>query len=130
MEAAGDLDVLILDKTGTITVGNRLAVQFVTAPGVAMPELLEGALLSSSLDETPEGRSIVRLASRRNAAARRLEPGSFKVLPFTAERQMSGIVLPDGIEVFKGALKAMETYGALLPSELRSARRRRRLGRG
>jgi len=120
VEAAGDLDVLILDKTGTITVGNRLAVQFVTAPGVAMPELLEGALLSSSLDETPEGRSIVRLASRRNAVTRRLEPGSFKVLPFTAERQMSGIVLADGTEVFKGALKAMEAYGALLPPELRA----------
>ena len=121
VEAAGDLDVLILDKTGTITVGNRLAVQFVPAPGVPMPELLEGALLSSSLDETPEGRSIVRLASRRNAVARRLEPGSFKVLPFTAERQMSGIVLPDGTEVFKGALKAMEAHGTLLPPELRAA---------
>ncbi len=121
VEAAGDLDVLILDKTGTITVGNRLAVQFVSAPGVPLPELLEGALLSSSLDETPEGRSIVRLASRRNATARRLEPGSFKVLPFTAERQMSGIVLPDGTEVFKGSLRSMETYGALLPPELRQA---------
>jgi potassium-transporting ATPase ATP-binding subunit len=121
VEAAGDLDVLILDKTGTITVGNRLAVQFIPAPGVPMPELLEGALLSSSLDETPEGRSIVRLASRRNAVARRLEPGSFKVLPFTAERQMSGIVLADGTEAFKGALKAMETHGALIPPELRTA---------
>ena len=123
VEAAGDLDVLILDKTGTITVGNRLAVQFVPAPGVAMPELLEGALLSSSLDDTPEGRSIVRLAARRNAPTRRLEPGKFKVLPFTAERQMSGITLPDGTEVFKGSLKAMETYGALLPLELRQAAR-------
>ena len=121
VEAAGDLDVLILDKTGTITVGNRLAVQFVAAPGVPMPELLEGALLSSSLDETPEGRSIVRLASRRNASARRLEPGTFKVLPFTAERQMSGIVLADRTEVYKGSLKAMESYGALLSPELRSA---------
>jgi potassium-transporting ATPase ATP-binding subunit len=121
VEAAGDLDVLILDKTGTITVGNRLAVQFVPAPGVAMPELLEGALLSSSLDETAEGRSIVRLASRRQASARRLEPGAFKVLPFTAERQMSGVVLPDGTEVYKGSLKAMETYGAHLPPELRTA---------
>ncbi len=121
VEAAGDLDVLILDKTGTITVGNRLAVQFVPAPGVGLPELLEGALLSSSLDETPEGRSIVRLAARRNAVARRLEPGSFKVLPFTPERQMSGVVLPDGTEVFKGSLPAMEGYGALLPLELRTA---------
>jgi potassium-transporting ATPase ATP-binding subunit len=123
VEAAGDLDVLILDKTGTITVGNRLAVQFVPAPGVPIPELLEGALLSSSLDDTHEGRSIVRLAARRNAPTRRLEPGKFKVLPFTAERQMSGIVLPDGTEVFKGSLKAMETYGAILAPELRQAAR-------
>ncbi len=119
VEAAGDLDVLILDKTGTITVGNRLAVQFVAAPDVPMGDLLEGALLSSSLDDTPEGRSIVRLAARRNAPTRRLEPGRFKVLPFTPERRMSGITLPDGTEVFKGSIQAMEVYGAELPPELR-----------
>jgi K+-transporting ATPase ATPase B chain len=119
VEAAGDLDVLILDKTGTITVGNRLAVQFVTAPEVTMPELLDAAMLSSSLDDTPEGRSIVRLAARRGVPARRLEPGTFKVLPFTAERRMSGIVLSDGREVYKGSLQAMEAYGAILPLELR-----------
>jgi len=119
VEAAGDLDVLILDKTGTITVGNRLAVQFVTAPEVTIPELLDAAMLSSSLDDTPEGRSIVRLAARRGVPARRLEPGTFKVLPFTAERRMSGIVLSDGKEVFKGSLQAMEAYGAILPLELR-----------
>ena len=121
VEAAGDLDVLILDKTGTITVGNRLAVQFVEAPGVPPPELLEAALLSSSLDDTPEGRSIVRLAARRNAPTRRLEPGQYKVLPFSVERPMSGIVLSDGTEVYKGAIKTMETYGAILPPELRAA---------
>jgi K+-transporting ATPase ATPase B chain len=121
VEAAGDLDVIILDKTGTITVGNRLAVQFVEAPGVPPAELLEAALLSSSLDDTPEGRSIVRLASRRAASARRLEPGKFKVLPFTVERPMSGISLADGTEVYKGAIKTMEAYGALVPPELRRA---------
>jgi potassium-transporting ATPase ATP-binding subunit len=119
VEAAGDLDVLILDKTGTITIGNRLAVQFVTAPEVPMAELLEAAMLCSSLDETPEGRSILRLAARRGVQAGRLEPGSFKVLPFTAERRMSGIVLSDGREVMKGSLQAMESYGATLPFELR-----------
>jgi len=118
VEAAGDLDVLILDKTGTITVGNRLAVQMVTAPGVPMNDLLEAALLSSSLDDTPEGRSIVRLAARRNAAPRRLEPGTYKVLPFTVERPMSGIILGDGTEVFKGSVKTMEAYGTVLPPEL------------
>jgi K+-transporting ATPase ATPase B chain len=119
VEAAGDLDVLILDKTGTITVGNRLAVQFVTAPDVSMSELLDAAMLSSSLDDTPEGRSIVRLAARRGVPSRRLEPGTFKVLPFTAERRMSGIILSDGTEVYKGSLQAMEAYGAILPLELR-----------
>ncbi len=121
VEASGDLDVLILDKTGTITVGSRLAVQFVAAPGVATAELLEAALLSSTLDETPEGRSIVRLAARRNAAARKLEPGSFKVMPFTAERRMSGLQLQDGTELYKGAVASIEAYGALLPPETRRA---------
>jgi potassium-transporting ATPase ATP-binding subunit len=119
VEAAGDLDVLILDKTGTITIGNRIAVQFVTAPDVPMAELLDAALLCSSLDDTPEGRSIVRLAGRRGSQPRRLEPGTFRILPFTAERRMSGIVLADGREVFKGSLQAMESYGATLPLELR-----------
>ena len=119
VEAAGDLDVLILDKTGTITVGNRLAVQLVVAPEVPMAELLDAAMLSSSLDDTPEGRSIVRLAARRGAQTQRLDPGTFKVLPFTAERRMSGIVLADGREVMKGSLQAMESYGASLPLELR-----------
>ncbi|MGP8074760.1 MAG: potassium-transporting ATPase subunit KdpB [Thermoplasmata archaeon] len=118
VEAAGDLDVLILDKTGTITVGNRLTVKFITAPDVSMQELVEGALLSSSLDDTPEGRSIVRLAARRNVPTRRLEKDTFRVLPFTAERKMSGVTLPDGSEVFKGSTEAMEAYGAVLPPQL------------
>ncbi len=121
VEAAGDLDVIILDKTGTITVGNRLAVQFVMAPGVAANELVEAALLASTLDDTPEGRSIVRLAARRNAPTRRLEPGQFKVLPFTVERPMSGIVLADGTEVYKGAVKTIEGYGATIPPEIRAS---------
>ncbi|HTW55193.1 MAG TPA: potassium-transporting ATPase subunit KdpB [Thermoplasmata archaeon] len=121
VEAAGDLDILILDKTGTITVGNRLAVQFVEAPGVPAPELLEMALLASSLDDTPEGRSIVRLAARRSAATRRLEPGQFKVIPFSVERPVSGIVLADGTEVMKGAVRTMEARGVAIPIELRNA---------
>jgi K+-transporting ATPase ATPase B chain len=121
VEASGDLDVLILDKTGTITVGNRLAVQLISAPGVSMDELVEGAMLSSTLDETPEGRSVVRLAARRNVPVRRLEAGTFKVMPFTVERQMSGLVLGDGTEMFKGALRAMENYGATLAPEIRQA---------
>ena len=118
VEAAGDLDTLILDKTGTITVGNRLAVQLVAAPGVPMEQVVEGAMLSSSLDETPEGRSIVRLAARRNAPTRKLELGTFKVMPFTPERRMSGIALADGTEFYKGSIQAMEQYGAPLDAAL------------
>jgi potassium-transporting ATPase ATP-binding subunit len=121
VEAAGDLDTLILDKTGTITIGNRLAVQFVAAPDVPMAALVEGAMLSSTLDDTPEGKSIVRLAARSSAPVRRVEPGSFKVLPFTAERRMSGIVLSDGTEFYKGSIQAMESYGALLSPTLRKS---------
>jgi K+-transporting ATPase ATPase B chain len=115
VEAAGDLDVLILDKTGTITIGNRLAVQFQAAPDVPMPELLGGALLSAAVDDTPEGRSIVHLAARRNAPVRRLDAGTYKVLPFTAERRMSGITLSDGTEFFKGSVKAIEAYAGSIP---------------
>ncbi len=121
VEAAGDLDTLILDKTGTITVGNRLAVQFVAAPDVAMDTVVEAAMLSSTLDDTPEGKSIVRLAARRATPTRRLEPGSFKVLPFTAERRMSGIALGDGTEFYKGSIQAIETYGAAVPGPLRAS---------
>ncbi|MCI4346012.1 MAG: potassium-transporting ATPase subunit KdpB [Thermoplasmata archaeon] len=121
VEAAGDLDVLILDKTGTITVGNRLAVQFLAAPEVTEAELTSAALLASSLDDTPEGRSILRLAGRRGGTAPRLEEGAFRVVPFTAERKMSGIVLKDGTEIYKGAMKSIEAYAGGLPSTLLSA---------
>ncbi len=121
VEAAGDLDTLILDKTGTITVGNRLAVQFVAAPDTPMDALVEGAMLSSTLDDTPEGKSIVRLAARRATPIRRLDQGSFKVLPFTAERRMSGIALADGTEFYKGSIQAIEAYGAVLPGPLKKS---------
>jgi potassium-transporting ATPase ATP-binding subunit len=118
VEAAGDLDVLILDKTGTITTGNRLAVQLVPAPEVEMSDLLKVAMIGSSLDDTPEGRSIVRLAARRGAQPGRLEPGSFRVVPFSAERRTSGIVLGDGTEILKGSVTAMQAYVGELPSSL------------
>lgn len=121
VEAAGDLDVIILDKTGTITVGNRLAVQFQPAPDVDEALLLSAAMVCSSLDDTPEGRSIVRLAGRRGAPTVKLDPGAFRVVPFSAERRMSGIILQDGTEVFKGSIEAMEASGAPLPSALRQA---------
>jgi potassium-transporting ATPase ATP-binding subunit len=119
VEAAGDLDVLILDKTGTITVGNRLAIQFVAAPDVTDQELLNGSLIASSLDDTPEGRSILRLAARRGAQSARVEPGTYRVIPFTAERRMSGVILQDGTEVVKGSLQAIETLVGAFPLPLR-----------
>ncbi len=121
VEAAGDLDTLILDKTGTITVGNRLAVQFIASPDVPVETVIEAAMLSSTVDDTPEGKSIVRLAARRGTPVRRLEQGSFKVLPFTAERRMSGIATADGTEFYKGSIQAIEAYGAPLPAALRKS---------
>jgi K+-transporting ATPase ATPase B chain len=118
VEAAGDLDVIILDKTGTITVGNRLAVQFVAAPGVTDKELVDWALIASSLDETPEGRSVLRLAARRGGQAPRFEPGTYRVVPFSSERRMSGVVLADGTEAFKGSLTAMQHYAGNTPLKL------------
>jgi potassium-transporting ATPase ATP-binding subunit len=120
VEAAGDLDVLILDKTGTITVGNRLAVQFVAAPEVDQADLTAAAMLASGLDDTPEGRSIVRLAARRGAQVPRLDSGGFRVLPFTPERRMSGLALPDGTEYYKGSIQAMDQYAGGLPASLRA----------
>jgi potassium-transporting ATPase ATP-binding subunit len=88
---------------------------------VPMATLVEGSMLASTLDDTPEGKSIVRLAARSSSPVRRLEPGSFKVLPFTAERRMSGIVLSDGTEFYKGSIQAMEAYGAPLGPSLRKS---------
>ncbi len=121
VEAAGDLDLIILDKTGTITVGSRLAVQFHEAPGVGRQELLNWALLASSADDTPEGRSVLRLAAGRGAVAPRLDPNSFRVVPFSAERRMSGIVLADGTEIYKGSIQSITEYCGAFPEPLRES---------
>src|SRR5262249_18352512 len=92
VEASGDVNVLLLDKTGTITLGNREATQFVAAPGVAAQELAEVAQLSSLADETPEGRSIVVLAKREfNLRGRELRELGAHFVPFTARTRMSGL---------------------------------------
>ncbi len=121
VEAAGDLDLLILDKTGTITVGSRLAVQFVEAPGVAKQDLLNWALVASSADDTPEGRSVLRLAAGRGGTAPHLDAGSFRVVPFSVERRMSGIVLADGSEIYKGSVQAIREYCGEFPAALQEA---------
>ena len=92
VEAAGDVDVLLLDKTGTITLGNRMATDFIPAPGVAPERLADAAQLASLADETPEGRSIVVLAKQRfNLRARELAEPHARFVPFTAQTRMSGV---------------------------------------
>jgi len=109
VEAAGDVDTLLLDKTGTITFGNRMADDFIAAPGVTIQELAEAALLASLSDETPEGKSVVRLASERYNAV--VDSSSVKrSIEFSAFTRMSGADLISGEEVRKGAVDAVVAY--------------------
>src|SRR5579885_2665409 len=125
VEAAGDVDILLLDKTGTITLGNRVATAFVPAPGVTEHELASSAQLASLADETPEGRSIVVLAKEKyGIRGRDLAPYEPAFVPFTAQTRMSGVNL-DGLEVRKGAQDAIVKYvserGQKVPQELEDA---------
>jgi K+-transporting ATPase ATPase B chain len=125
VEAAGDVDVLLLDKTGTITLGNRQASTFVPAPGVTEEMLADAAQLSSLSDETPEGRSIVVLAKQRfNIRARDMASLHAVFLAFTAQTRMSGVDLP-GREIRKGAADAVKHYvevnGGRYPAEVNNA---------
>ncbi|ASV99998.1 potassium-transporting ATPase subunit KdpB [Paraburkholderia aromaticivorans] len=125
VEAAGDVDVLLLDKTGTITLGNRQASQFVPAPGLTEEALADAAQLSSLADETPEGRSIVVLAKQRfNIRQRDMASLHAVFLAFTAQTRMSGVDLP-GREIRKGAADAVKHYveanGGRFPNEVNHA---------
>ena len=94
VEAAGDVNTLLLDKTGTITLGNRQATEFVAAPGIPQAVLADAAQLSSLADETPEGRSIVILAKERyGLRGRELAAHEASFVPFTAQTRMSGVNL-------------------------------------
>ena len=123
VEAAGDVDVLLLDKTGTITLGNRQATVFVPAPGVTAAELADAAHLSSLPDETPEGRSIVALARAQHDL---VTPSAAELhfIPFTAQTRMSGVDL-GGRAVRKGAADAIERWvessGGSVPAEVRAS---------
>ncbi len=97
------MDVLLLDKTGTITIGNRLASEFVPMPGVAESELAEVAQLASLADETPEGRSIVVLAKQYGIREHDMSTLQAEFVPFTAQTRMSGVNL-DGRRLRKGAM--------------------------
>lgn len=110
VEAAGDVDVLLLDKTGTITLGNRQATEFIPAEGVMIEKLADAAQLASLADETPEGRSIVVLAKdKHNLRARDIAELGATFIPFTAQSRMSGANLP-GRQIRKGAAQAIEIY--------------------
>jgi K+-transporting ATPase ATPase B chain len=110
VEAAGDVNTLLLDKTGTITLGNRQASRFVPAPGVTEAELADAAQLSSLADETPEGRSIVVLAKEKyNLRGRELQDHKTEFVPFTAQTRMSGVNL-NGFQIRKGSVDAIERF--------------------
>jgi K+-transporting ATPase ATPase B chain len=127
IEAAGDIDVLLLDKTGTITIGNRMASEFIPAPGVAENEFADIAQLSSLADETPEGRSIVVLAKEKyGLRARDLKPHEAKFIQFSANTQMSGLDFLDsngGIvrSIRKGSVEAIKKYAGNFPKELEAS---------
>ena len=110
IEAAGDVDILMLDKTGTITLGNRQAAEFIPVDGIDPAELADAAQLSSLADETPEGRSIVVLAREQfGLRGRTLEDKGMEFIPFTAATRMSGVNY-EGTEIRKGAADSVRTY--------------------
>jgi K+-transporting ATPase ATPase B chain len=124
VEAAGDVNTLLLDKTGTITLGNRQASEFVPAPGITEHALADAAQLSSLADETPEGRSIVVLAKERfNLRGRELAELNAEFIPFSATTRMSGIQV-DGRSIRKGAVDAisryLEQHGSEMSGQLRA----------
>ena len=124
VEASGDVNTLLLDKTGTITLGNRQASRFIPAPGVTEQELADAAQLSSLPDETPEGRSIVVLAKEKyGLRGRQLGSHEVKFVPFSAQTRMSGVDL-NGFEIRKGATDAIANYvaqtGHKVPDQVRA----------
>ncbi|HEY9731775.1 MAG TPA: potassium-transporting ATPase subunit KdpB [Drouetiella sp.] len=121
VEAAGDVDTLLLDKTGTITLGNRQAVEFIPAPNVTVQELADAAQMSSLSDETPEGRSIVVLAKNYGLRERELSNKDAEFIPFSANTRMSGVNM-NGTQIRKGAAEAVYKYvketGLMVPTEI------------
>lgn len=120
VEACGDVDTMILDKTGTITFGNRLAADFLPVGGADRSELIRYAALTSVLDETPEGKSTLDLAKQMGDSSVLAEGAEF--IEFTAQTRMSGVDLPDGTKIRKGASDSIEKYvleqGGKIPSDL------------
>ncbi|MGB8770026.1 MAG: potassium-transporting ATPase subunit KdpB [Candidatus Korobacteraceae bacterium] len=125
VEAAGDVNTLLLDKTGTITLGNRQAAAFIPAPGVTEAEMADAAQLSSLADETPEGRSIVVLAKEKyGLRGRELSTHEMEFVPFSAQTRMSGVNM-NGNQIRKGSTDAIERYlaqnGVTMPAEVQAS---------
>ncbi|QGQ94667.1 K(+)-transporting ATPase subunit B [Paenibacillus psychroresistens] len=122
VEAAGDIDTMILDKTGTITFGNRMAAEYVPVGGATLNDVTLKALQASVKDETPEGRSIVELAHKMNVNWDEKEYANAEIVDFTAQTRMSGLNLTDGTEIRKGAVDAIKKYvtakGGKVPDDL------------
>ena len=110
VETAGDIDVVLLDKTGTITIGNRKATNFYMSNGVDTNLLIRSALLSSISDSTPEGKSIVELAEKNNIQVSESDLKNAKFIKFSAETSMSGVDLPDGTQIRKGSWDAVKKW--------------------
>lgn len=121
VETAGDIDTLLLDKTGTITIGNRKATNFYAVNGVEEQQFIEACLMSSLSDETPEGKSIVELGRERGFRMRDLNTVGAKMVKFSAETKCSGVDLPNGTRIRKGAFEAIrkmcENVGNTFPEE-------------
>jgi K+-transporting ATPase ATPase B chain len=112
VETAGDLDVLLLDKTGTITIGNRKATNFYPANGVNEQDFVKACILSSLADETPEGKSIVELGEQGKSMVSIKAPADSVFIKFTAETRSSGLDTPDGLRIRKGAFDSIRTMAA------------------
>jgi K+-transporting ATPase ATPase B chain len=122
VETAGDIDVVLFDKTGTITMGNRQATEFLPVGGYSADEVSRLAAIASGADETPEGKSIIKAYEKKGLGAIAIDPGAHFV-PFSAQTRMSGVDLPDGRKVRKGAADAIisfvESQGGAVPETLR-----------
>lgn len=125
VEACGDINTLVLDKTGTITLGNRLAAEFIAVNGHSVEQVAQVALDASIFDETPEGKSIVQLAEQEHQAKTTFDPTQAEGVEFSARTRMSGTNLPDGKEARKGAVEAVKGFvrsrGGTIPDGLDAA---------
>lgn len=119
VETAGDIDTLLLDKTGTITIGNRKATRFIPAQGVSEEEFTRFCVLSSLADNTPEGKSILELAQKQGVAVDKASYSQAEFIKFSAETRMSGVDLPEGQQIRKGAWDAIQRWSTASNGELK-----------